>query len=255
MLFVLGTTVTVLAIKVIMPHFSGGKEHWAMGWYNFSSGLIGRTWQSLTNMDALKYYRDLLVPYSFLPLLALPWMLPALPDLFINLTSEHSEMKSLVFHYQSLTMVVLTIALIMAIARLKNHHEMLALGMLMLGFFTIHQNYFYSPLPTTPGHWALEYKVGENEKNFEKALAQIPKQSIVASSSEVRPHIINHKLSFNLPGGADQAEYVALVSQNRMVGDYEPKPYETELLGKLENNPKYRAIYQVQPFYLYQKIN
>ena len=254
-MFVIGLGFTIIAVKFVMPHFAGGKQHWAFGWYDFSSGIVPTIWRSLTNIGSLEYYRDLLAPYGFLPLLALPWLIPGAPDLFLNVTSDHAEMKSLVFHYQSLIIVVLTIGLIFALSYLKKYPRYFWTAVFLLIVATVHQNYFYSPLPTTPGHWWLMYNVGPAEIDFEKVLEKIPQSATVASSSEVRPHVINHALSYNLPGGVDVADYIAIVSQNRIVGDYEQKPYETPLLAKLKSDSHYQAIYQAEPFYLYKKIN
>lgn len=253
-LFVLGMGFSVAAVKVIMPFFNGSKQHWAWGMYDFSHGIIPTVWHNLTNIDSLKYYRDLLAPYGFLPIIALPWLLPALPDLLINVTSGQGGMKSLVFHYQSLIIIALTIGLIYAFSYLVKHQKMMILAVVFLLYCSIHQNYFYSPLPTTPAHWQLMFQVGDKEINFEKALEKIPESATVASSSEVRPHVINHSLSYNLPGGALTADYVAMVSQNQLVGDYNPKLYETQLIKTLEGDPNYQTVYQDEPFYLFKKI-
>jgi uncharacterized membrane protein len=254
-LFTLGMGFSILAIKFIMPAFNSGQQHWALAWYDFSSGIIPRIWHEMTNLVALKYYLALLAPYAFLPLLALPWLLPALPDLFINLTSQHIEMQSLIFHYQSLIVIAMTIALIMAFSHIKTHRRLLILSVFFLLFISLRQNYLYSPFSNSPGQWHLSYLFGGNEINFEKALEKIPQNAIVASSSEVRPHVINHRLSYNLPSGVSQADYIALVSQNRFVGDDEAKPYETQLISNLKNNSHYQILYENAPFYLFKKIN
>lgn len=252
-LLFLGIGFSMMAVKVVVPFFNSGKPHWAWGMYDFSHGIISTVWHDLTSIDSLKYYRDLLAPYGFLPIIALPWLLPALPDLLINVTSEQGEMKSLVFHYQSLIIIALTIGLIYAFSYLIKHLKITVLAVVLLLCCSVHQNYFYSPLPTTPTHWQLMFNVGNKEINFEKALEKIPESATVASSSEVRPHVINHLLSYNLPGGALTADYVAMVSQNRLIGDYSLKPYETQLIKTLGSNPNYQVVYQDEPFYIFKK--
>lgn len=236
LLFLLGATFSLTAVKVIMPLFSDGKQHWAFAWYNFSPGFVLRFLRDLVNHDALVYYRDLLAPYALLPLIALPWILLALPDLFINLTSDHWETKSLVFHYQALSLVAVTIALIYAFYYLQKHRRLQILALISLIYFSLHQCFFYSP--------PLSYQVGIAAKNFETALAQIPLSATVVSSSNVRPHVINHRNSFNLPDNAYQSDYVAMSGQ---------KPYETQLISDLKNNTDYQLIYQDDPYYLFKK--
>ncbi len=254
-LFLIGVSFSLIAIKVVMPLFANGQQHWALSWYNFSPGLITRVWNSLTNADAIAYYRDLLVPYGFLPILAIPWLLPAFPDIFINLTSEHPEMRSLIYHYQSLTIIMLTISLIMALYYLRHHHTIRIIAVIALLFCAIRQNYLYSPLPTSTIPWQNMYQIDSQERDFEKALEKIPKQATVAASAEVRPHVIDHPLSYNLPDGASQVDYIAMISRSRLLTDTSPKPYETQLIASLKNNPHYLVLYESEPYYLFQKLN
>jgi hypothetical protein len=50
------------------------------------------------------------------------------------------------------------------------------------------------------------------------------------------------------------ADFIALIDQNRMVGNYTPKDFELKLIEGLRNNQNYRLIKHLGHFYLYQKV-
>jgi uncharacterized membrane protein len=109
----------------LMPYFSGGKEHWVWGWYESSTDVKNRglnlesivflikkyTW-NFTNSESVAYYKDLLKPWGFLPLLGLPLLLLAAPQLAINLLSSQGQMKSIIMHYDSMVVPGLVLGVI-----------------------------------------------------------------------------------------------------------------------------------------------
>lgn len=251
-MMLIGASFSLIAIKYVMPAFSQGSPHWAWSWFDFSDRAISKFKHNFILESSFHYYRDLLKPYAYLPLLGGWNLLPALPDFLINSLSKQGQMKSIVFHYDSLISVVILVNLILVLSRLKGSRLLYPLILVVL-FFSLKQNYHYSPLPTTPGHWKLMYYRTQDEINFQKALKQIPLSAIVTSSSEIRPHIVNHRLSYNLPNGIDQSDYIAIVDQNRLVGDYEPKEFENQLISRLQLDQKFQLIFQQGHFYLYQR--
>ena len=104
----------------------------------------------------------------------------------------------------------------------------------------------------TPGHWRAMYQVGETEREFEKLLQSLPKDASIASSSEIRPHINHREFSYNLPAG-EEADYVAMLDKNRLVGDVNIKPYEKVLIEKLEVSEDYEKLYDENGFYLFKR--
>jgi hypothetical protein len=121
----------------------------------------------------------------------------------------------------------------------------------------VKQNYYYSPLPTTPSHWWPMYQVTEDEINFEKELKKIPLGASITASSEVRNHLTHRVFATNLPHGVGDVDYIAMVNHNRLMGDVELKPFESELIRKITEGEeeRYELVYNQGQYWLFKKIN
>jgi len=274
-LFLVGFFWFTFVSFVLIPRFSFVGEHWVMDWYSVAKSramsvssvadLYSFVKSYFFNGDSLIYYRKLLEPFAFLPLLGLPWLGMVGPELAINLLSSQGQMKSIVMHYDSVLVVGIMIGLIFGLkylfwlidkllVGLKNKKEILKVGVLLLILVaTARSNYFYSPLPSTPGHWKLMYRVGEAEKEFEKMLRQIPEKDTITASSEVRNHLTHRLNAYNLPNGVEESDWIAMVDQNRLVGDYEMKDFEGALIDRLEKRDDFKLIFRQDHFWLFKR--
>ncbi len=82
----------------------------------------------------------------------------------------------------------------------------------------------------------------------------IPRDASITASSEVRPHLARREKAFNLPSATSSADYVAIIDQNRIVGDYSPKEFEGELIKVLSVSKKHELVYKSTHFYLFKKV-
>jgi len=267
-LLLLGGVWFVLVSFVLIPRFSEGNEHWVMDWYADSKMMAGNISSPIDlyffieryffNGESIFYYKNLLEPMAFMPILGLPYLLLVGPELLINLLSSQGQMKSVVMHYDSVMMVGIMIALIFGLKYLfsflgerKIFLKMAVLLLLLTA--SLRSNYFYSPLPSTPGHWKLMYQVGEAEREFEKVLKTIPEKDSITASSEVRNHLTHRFNAYNLPNGVEKSDWIAMVDQNRLVGNYEMKDFEGVLIAKLKNGDDFDLIFQQEHFWLFKK--
>ncbi len=268
-----------LMFFVVIPGYSEGGKHWALDWLavrNTTSGEIVLPSaevllrQYTLSPDALNYYQLLLRPFALLPLLGLPWLVLSLPELMINLLSSQAQMRGIFFHYESGITPALVIATIFAyryiylflhfiskkfhrLTSLMIRYLLLCIAVLSL-VVAVRTNYHYSPLPTTPSCWCLMYRVTEEDRQFAKVLQDIPQGATVTSSSEVRAHLTRRENSFNLPNATESAQYIAILNQNRIVGDYEPKEFETKLIEVLRRSTAHEIIHASEHFYLFKRI-
>lgn len=261
-----------LSIKVIIPHFNNN-DYMYIGWYqNLFNALKTYPPQELPfyilntyflNPDAILYYNLLLRPFAFMPLLGLPFLIISLPELSINLLSDHSQMRSIVLHYDSVVLPGLIISTIAGFWLLKTITNKYAYGkwkkisfyvlsacILYIGF---RFNYHHSPLPTTPSCWCLMYRQSQEDIDFENALEKIPEKASVTASPEIRAHISHRENAYTLPDASETADYVAVITQNRLIGDYGKKKFEIELISKLLANPAYQLTFRSTHFYLFQR--
>ncbi len=273
--FVMGISWFAAMILFVIPYFSSSGSDWAV------NDLYSSALQRISDIrtipqavilfkdyfllsDATNYYIALLKPFSFIPILGLPWLFMATPELLVNLLSDDAQMKALTFHYDSGITPFLIIGMIFGLSYLiriievikplsKYKNQILIFVALVIISVAIRVNYHYSPLPSTPSCWCLSYRVSADDINFAKVLATIPLNFSVTSSGEVRPHLARRENSFTLPGQAYTADYVAMIDENRIVGDYSPKEFENFLLKDSKFLNSHLLLNHIGHFYLFKK--
>ena len=99
----------------------------------------------------------------------------------------------------------------------------------------------------------LSYKVSQEDIEFAEVLRKIPNNASVTSSGEIRPHITRRENSFTLPGQVETADYVAILDETRIVGDYSPKEFEGSLLKDPKFISTHLLVYHIGHFYLFKK--
>lgn len=123
-----------------------------------------------------------------------------------------------------------------------------------LFLYVLRVNYHYSPLPTTPSCPCYLYQVTQEDRDFEKILQNIPADASITASIEIRPHISHRELAFTIPSEIDSVDYIALITQNRIVSNYNLKEHENILIPLLLVNKKYELLFKSEHFYLFKKI-
>ena len=166
-LFLAGMAAFVLIVAIVMPSFSQSVqypmfgENMELGRYSWLGGNPAEAikkimMEPLTVSQAVfvdyggfHYIVALLGPFLFFPVIALPWILPAIGDLAINLLSSVPLPRS-VYSYHSVTLIpVLTVAAIYGVQKLTRtagwfSSEKIATFILLMTLFL---GYFKSPLP------------------------------------------------------------------------------------------------------------
>lgn len=273
--FLLGIIWFIIMIFVVIPHFSPMGSDWALNDLyapamqnflevrSFAQAIDVFRGYFLTS-QAFDYYSALLKPFSFLPILGIPWVLLSAPEFAINLLSSNAQMRALTFHYDSGITPFLIIATIFSIKYLLNFlnalkslskfkSKILILIAVSITVIALRVNYHYSPLPTTPSCWCLSYQVTKDDIEFANVLRTIPANASVTSSGEIRPHIARRENSFTLPGQVDTADYVAILDETRIVGDYSPKEFENFLLKDPKFLNTHQLLSHINHFYLFKK--
>ena len=272
--FVIGIAWFFTMVNVVMPHFSTTGMHWALqglgdGSTNPVPSLIKNNMDAdhflrtfLFNKTTSDYYILLLKPFAFLPLLGLPWLLLSAPELAINVLRGT---ETTVFHYDSGITPGLILATIFGFYYLQwvlthlkftKHFATIILyavaGIFL--FIALRVNYHYSPLPTTPSCSCYIYNVTQEDRDFEKVLQSIPKDAFITSSLEIRPHISHRDLAFTVPSATESAKYIALITQNRIISNYNPKEYENKLIPILLSSKDHKLQFKSEHFYLFEKV-
>lgn len=262
----------VLMVFVVIPYFSQSGSHWAFGWYPFSGEILSEQerfsnlvniGERFTSESASDYYISLTRPFGYFPLLGFPWLVLALPDLLINLLSSHAQMRSIVFHYDSGIVPALVIATIFGLSNieiglkriwfLKRFSRLgVYLSMMFILLMALRFNYYFSPLPTTPSCWCLSYQVSKEDREFARVLSEIPAGASITASGNVRPHLTHRENAFTLPNAVESADYVAILTQQRIVGDY--GVVDEEFVELLRGNEDYELVSNVGQFFLFKRF-
>ncbi len=272
--FFIGFIWSFAMIFVAIPGAAKTGTHWAFAWYSINdttptaltlpekiNGYVNKT----ISPGTLDYYDQLIHPFAYLPLLGLPFLFLSLPEMLINVLSNHGQMQSTMFHYDSgitPAIIIATIYAYFVILFLLKHFKItkkitqfIILGVAACSLvYVLRVNYHQSPLPITPSCWCLVYQVSADDVAFNKLLQQIPKNATVTSSPEVRAHVTRREYSYTLPSAIDTADYIALIDQNRIVGDYSPKTFENELIPKLQTDSHHILVSHLGHFWLFKKI-
>lgn len=267
----------LLMTFIVIPYFSPSRVHWAFNWYGLlktdeegQSVLMAPTinrelLSHFVNSDALNYYNMLLKPFAYMPLLGFPFLFFSLPELAINILSSNDAMRTIRFHYDSGVTPSLAIAMVFGFKCLKEFlgrvsfvkkYSMWIIYVIsaIVVLIALRVNYHYSPLPTTPSCWCYIYNVTDEERRFEKVLQSIPKDATVTASLEVRPHVNHRKNVYFVPSATPSAQFIALITQNRIIGNYEPKDYENKLIPILLSNKDYEVKFRSEHFYLFELL-
>ncbi len=260
----------VVMTFIVMPHFSTINRHWALSWYTANEETVPEVFtiqnlffRMVQSPEAHKYYRLLLQPFGPVPFLGLPWLLAAAPEIVINVMSNHGQMRSINLHYDALILPWLLLGSMAGVRyvgwfrRVTRRGTVIAqsgLVLLVLGL-TLHTNYYYGPLPVTPACWCYIYQVDPQEHAFDKVLSAIPSNAVVSASGEIRPHITHREQAYTIPTATESAQYIAIINQNRAIGDYNQKEYEVSLIKDLKNMPQFELVGNTTHLYLFKRLS
>lgn len=265
----------LIMVLAVIPYFAGTTAHWAFVWYNVDFPMNSATadpsplrffgvLEKYISPYAFEYYEILLKQFGFIPLLGFPILVFAFSELSINVLSEQGTMRTIFFHYDSGLIPFLVLSSIYGlkfvqlitrkITRLQPIQSVILPILLgIMAIFAIRMNYFYSPLPTTPSCWCYMYQVSEEDKEFEDVLQKIPKDASITASNEIRPHVNHRHLAYYLPQATDSAQFIALITHNRLVGNREPKEYELQLIKVLQEKKTHIIRHKSEHFYLFER--
>lgn len=229
---VAGAGWSLVAIEVIIPHFSPKGQHVFLSYYEgLGNGFIGLVTTALTRPwvvieralagGAVEYVTRLLTPVAFLPLLAPHVMLLAAPSFAVNLLSSYEPMRTLEgYHYPAPIVPFVVLAAAVGLANLRRVVEMsgqrvlnrsglgryaLVLGTLAVlgGTLLYHRGHGATPLAAN-FEWP---RVTPHHRIGERLIKLIPPDAGVSAQWRINPHVSRRLRVYQFPDVRD-AEYV-----------------------------------------------
>jgi uncharacterized membrane protein len=213
-------SVALLAALVVVPHFAPAGMSAFESRYD-SPSLDGRD---------LSYLASLLLPLGLLPLAAPLALLPALPELGLNLLSSTITQTSVKTHYAATAIPALLAATVYGVARVGERAGYVVVlaalgGALVLG-----------PLGR------VDVDAGPHDTAARRALAVVPDGAPVSATNALGAHLSERRRIFSFPV-LREAEWVAVDSTRLTYLDSLKPERARPALAALRRDPAWRLVY------------
>ena len=246
-----GAAVAVFALGVV-EHFNDGGGPFA-GRYDEVGGSptgILKTLvtdpltivRALFDREGLAYLLALLVPLAFLPLAAPLALLPALPDLTLNLLSSTETQTSIHFHYVAPLIPALFAAAIFGAARLKRPVVKPLVALVLASNFVLGAIPLWGAIPGGEDLQAGAALISDHDRTAARALRLIPGDAVVSASNSLGAHLSGRRRFFSFPIRAD-ATWIAVDERSPGYLDrFAPGPYASAIAG-LRRDRRWQLVF------------
>ncbi len=220
---VLGSAVAVLALAVVIPHFSPGGSSDFYSRYSQvggSPGGVARTaftdpWRLVSvafDRRGVEYLVELFAPLAGLCLLAPLLLLAAVPQLALNLLSRTPTQTSIHFHYTAAAIPCVIAASVLGAARLARPGgartgavALLAIAAALLANYRLGAIPLWRYLPGGQTLQAQASHVSRHDATAAAALRLVPPEAVVSASNSLGAHLSARRRILSFPRLADAA--------------------------------------------------
>lgn len=257
---VLGVAWTAVALAIVIPHFGEGAESSFYARYSELGGSPaevletavedpGRVLSTVFDGRVAGYVARLLVPLLLLPLAAPLVLVPALPELGINVLSATPTQTSIHFHYAAGTIPALVAAAVLGASRLARRRPdwTNALGTLAV-VAVLASNYLLGAIPVwreVPGGEKLGTRsidVAAHDRLAARLLEAIPDNAVVSATNSLGAHLSARRRVLSFPFVQD-AEWVAVDQTQPGYADRVSAPLPTAVqTAWLRRSPAWRVV-------------
>ena len=230
-LFLAGIAAFVMIVAVVMPSYSLTGQHPMFGenvgqlsryaWLGGNPAEVVKKiafepifiTQAIVTMGGLEYLFLLLMPFLFLPLGGISWLLPAAADMLVNLLSANTMPRS-IFSYHSVTLIpIVAVAAIHGSCRLArtirsiksvNLSYIVLLISLILGYGSAPL-----PLPGSKNFWMADHLVTAHDpqvSNIQKLISD----GSVSAQANVGAHFSQRAVVHHYPQKVGNTDFVIL---------------------------------------------
>ena len=201
----------MVVTRVIIPFANGIGPFYDSFFGEFGSSAGEVTKNVLTNPEKainvatrptrMDYYRMMLAPVAFLPLLAVPTLLIAAPMIGVNVLSSFPYQQEIRYHYAALVVGAIILATVEAIASFGRTATTRAFLVGLVAATSLAATVAWGPSPISTkyrsGIWAL-YPDARNPIR-ERAVAMIPSQASASVHYNFAPHMTHRKQIYEWP--------------------------------------------------------
>ena len=236
-------------VFVVMPYARLGDSHFALSYFSPSSKTadtlpVVHYLQTLFSWQSGMYIAMLLLPLAGLPVLSL-YVLPALPDLLINLLSSSDNMRNFYYHYTAVITPWLFIAAAQSMSALiMQSRKWFMVVIVAMVCSTIYMSYREGPLPLSMKATASMLGAGATELSDIQLWKQIISRDDirVSATGQFAPHISGRRYYYDFGRNYVQADYVLIRTVE--IGGYSERENLPEVYERLQNDPRFAKIYE-----------
>jgi uncharacterized membrane protein len=190
----------------------------------------------------LGYLLALLAPLAFLSLGAPLALLPALPDLALNLLSSTETQTSIHFHYVAPLVPALFVAAIFAAARLERPLVTPLVGLVLASNFVLGAIPLWGAVPGGEDLRAGEALISDHDRVASRALRLIPDDAVVSASNSLGAHLSGRRRFLSFPIRSD-ATWIAVDERSPGYLDrFAPGPYAVAI-AQVRRDPRWRLVF------------
>jgi Predicted membrane protein (DUF2079) len=251
-----GTAVSLLAILVVLPAFSGGESDFYRR-YGEVGGSPGGIVETLVT-DPLRvaevafdgrgfgYLARLLAPLA-LVLLAPLTLVVAVPELAINLLSSAPTQTSIHFHYTAGIIPAFVAGSVFGAARIVRRSPRAATPLAgIVVAVALLSGWWLGPLPYPGGEdlAADDWRVTEHDRIAERALELVPADAVVSASNAPGAHLSERRRILSFPHRHD-AEWVVVDETRPSYADRAVAPVESAAaVAWLRRDEAWRLVFE-----------
>ncbi len=177
---------------------------------------ISHALTSLTDRNARRYYLDYLLPLAGLPLLSPPVLIPAIPELAINLLSEDRQMRRFGRQYVAALIPIATAAAALGLANLwawarsRRPAWLKPVQIATLSLLLLASAWSLSHSPWTPFAADFQWpRPTSHQRRLAELAALIPPDASLCTQDNLNPHFTHRPTIHLLPYSLD-CEYALL---------------------------------------------
>jgi uncharacterized membrane protein len=254
-----GALVSALAITVVIPHYNAGAESSFYGRYDAIGGSAGgiaktavtRPWRILEeafHVNDVHYLLHLLLPLGLLFLLSPVVLIPALPELALNLLSATSTQTSIHFHYTAGAIAPLVAASVLggAVLARRSSAAAVAIGAVavaLLASWKIGAVPIWGAVPGGEDYQRNDWHVTAHDRIASRALSLVPASAVVSSTNVLGAHLSARRRVLSLPKLSDATWVVADETRSSYADRVAPLPAAIALV-RLRRNPDWRLVFE-----------
>jgi uncharacterized membrane protein len=256
---VLGLAWTVLAVKVVIPHFSPSGSAFEGRYDEARHDLfhpVALVRFAYDNGAALRYLGELVLPLAALCLLS-PLALVALPEIALNLLSSTVTQESIHFHYTAGEIPPLVAAAVLGAARLRRRWTIpvatVAIAAALVGNYRLGAIPIWRELPGGQTLQANAAHVTAHDRIAARALRLIPADAVVSATNSLGAHVSARRRVLSFPYVQDATWIAADETQPGYADRVAPLPTAAQL-SWLRRNPAWKLVFEEDGVLVFRRV-